>query len=83
MYNTIITKPARKNLSRLSNAEYLRIRAKLKLLADDPRPRGCKKIESQKDRFRIRTGDFRVLYSINDEKKEVIIYRIAHRKESY
>ena len=83
MYKVDITRAARKNLRKLSNVAFLRIRPKLRALADNPRPPGCRKIVSEKDRYRMRIGDYRILYSIDDEQREVVIHRIAHRKEVY
>jgi len=49
----------------------------------NPRPHGVKKLSGGGSRWRIRVGDYRILYEINDSKKLVRIYRIAHRKDVY
>lgn len=59
-----------------------RIVQQIDKLPDDPRPTGCRKIVSEKNRYRVRVGDFRVLYTIDENVKEIVIYRIAHRKEA-
>ena len=52
-------------------------------LADEPRPPGCRKVLSEEGVWRIRTGDWRVGYEINDIGREITIIRIAHRREFY
>jgi mRNA interferase RelE/StbE len=51
-------------------------------LQTDPRPPGAKKLVG-KDGYRIRTGDYRILYTVNDDSHTVRIYRIGHRREVY
>ena len=52
-------------------------------LAGDPRPAGCKKLRGHKDLWRIRAGDYRVVYIIDDANALVSITRVAHRREIY
>jgi mRNA interferase RelE/StbE len=52
-------------------------------LADDPRPSGCVKVQSEEGVWRIRVGDWRVGYTIDDDAKEVLIIRVGHRSEFY
>jgi mRNA interferase RelE/StbE len=52
-------------------------------LADDPRPPGCRKLRGYKDLWRVRVGDYRVVYIIEDDNKIVAVTRIAHRREAY
>ena len=67
----------------LDDALFTRIDRKILALAGTPRPSGCKKLKGYKDHWRIRAGDWRVLYIIDDEAKLVTITRIAHRREVY
>ena len=60
-----------------------RIDRKLESLADNPRPAGCKKLKGYKDQWRVRVGDWRVVYIIDDAAKLVSVTRIAHRREVY
>ena len=60
-----------------------RIRPKIRDLVKDPRPPGCRKLQGYKDRWRIRIGDYRVVYAINDATKTVDVMRIAHRGHVY
>ena len=52
-------------------------------LAEDPRPLGCKKLKGRKDQWRIRVGDYRVVYTIDDAKLLVEVTRVRHRSEVY
>ena len=52
-------------------------------LADNPRPRGVEKLEGRENRYRIRVGDYRVIYEIHDEVLLVLVVRIGHRREVY
>jgi mRNA interferase RelE/StbE len=60
-----------------------RIVRKLETLRETPRPAGGKKLKGYKDQWRIRIGDWRVVYIIDDAAKVVSVMRIAHRREVY
>lgn len=60
-----------------------RIRAKIDALAEDPRPRGCEKLEGMKASYRVRVGDYRIVYAVSDELRTVEIVRIANRRDVY
>ncbi len=60
-----------------------RIVAGICCLADDPRPPGCEKLAGENDRYRIRVGLYRVIYSIEDRELLIFVVRVAHRKEVY
>jgi len=60
-----------------------RVLPKIRELACNPRPVGCKKLHGYKDRWRIRVGNYRLIYRISDAAKSVDITRIAHRKQVY
>jgi len=74
---------ARKELTGLPPDAIARLLPKIRGLACDPRPAGCQKLHGYKNRWRIRAGDYRVVYVIDDTGKSVDITRIAHRKEVY
>ena len=74
---------ARKELESLPNVVLARVFRKIESLADDPRPAGCKKLKGYKDQWRLRVGDWRVVYIVDDSAKLVSITRIAHRREVY
>jgi mRNA interferase RelE/StbE len=60
-----------------------RIVAGIRSLADDPRPLGCQKLGGEDDRYRIRVGRYRVVYSIGDRELLVFVVRVGHRKDVY
>ena len=74
---------AQKELDALDNPIFARIDRKIMSLADNPRPPGCKKLRGYKDQWRIRVGDYRVVYLLDDAKALVTIVRVAHRREVY
>jgi mRNA interferase RelE/StbE len=61
----------------------VRIAGRIEKLAANPRPGGCKKLKGGVNEWRIRIGDYRVIYTIEDTTKTVDVTRIAHRKEVY
>jgi len=62
---------------------YIRIISALHALADDPRPHGVKKLKGYRDYWRIRVGDYRIIYAIQDNRLLVIVIRIGHRRDVY
>ena len=74
---------ARKELEDLSNKVLARAVRKMESLGENPRPAGCKKLKGYRDLWRIRVGDWRILYIIDDGAKLVSVTRIAHRREVY
>jgi mRNA interferase RelE/StbE len=81
-YSVDIHSPAKKGLSRLPENVQTRIARSMLALADNPRPQGVAKL-SGREAWRIRVGDYRVIYTIDDPRKEVVIYAIGHRREIY
>jgi len=82
-YSVEVKFSARKELDALPSLVLARVVRKLESLADVPRPAGCKKLKGYKDQWRIRIGDWRVVYLIDETVKLVSIVRIAHRREVY
>jgi len=82
-YSLEIKQSAQKELDALDDALFTRIDRKFLALANNPRPSGCKKLKGYKDQWRVRVGDWRVLYIIDDAAKLVTITRIAQRREVY
>jgi len=74
---------AAKEFSQLPKNVQKRITIKVNTLADNPRPRGVEKLEGRENRYRIRVGDYRVIYEIHDEVLLVLVVRIGHRREVY
>jgi mRNA interferase RelE/StbE len=81
-YEVFILRRAQKELASLPKDNYSRIRDAIALLASNPRPTGCKKLTGREG-WRIRSGDYRVAYEIDDGQKRVTILDIGHRKDVY
>lgn len=82
-YSLEIKQSAQKELDTLDNPLFARIDRKILALADNPRPTGCKKLRGYKDQWRVRVGDWRVVYIIDDAAEFISVTRIAHRREVY
>lgn len=82
-YDLHTSATAEKELSALPDAVLQRVDDKIKSLADNPRPQGCAKMAGYRDLWRVRIGDWRVLYRIDDKEKRVNVLRITHRREVY
>ncbi len=82
MYRVIIENKAKKEVRSLTPENIKRIVTAISSLKDNPRPRGVKKLIG-KVGWRITVGDYRVLYDIKDKEKEVLVYRVKHRREVY
>jgi mRNA interferase RelE/StbE len=83
-YNLLIKPSAGKELEAVgSKADRQKIIAKIQALAPDPRPRGSEKLAGYSDRYRVRQGNYRVVYLIDDSASAVTIYKIGHRREVY
>jgi mRNA interferase RelE/StbE len=84
MYNISINQSALKELGKLPKAMAKKAEKAIDALAEEPRPVGVKKLKgADEDLYRIRVGDFRIIYSIEDEIKIVDVLKIGHRKEIY
>jgi mRNA interferase RelE/StbE len=81
-YAVEVKPPARKELEALPDSVLSRVVRRLEALADNPRPAKCKKLKGYKDHWRVRVGDWRVVY-IDDTARVVSVMRIAHRREVY
>ena len=82
-YTVTITKSAEKELSKLPAQEIVTIRNAVSDLGNEPRPSGCKKLKGFKDLYRIRAGDYRVIYSIHDSVLTVEVLKVGNRKDIY
>ncbi len=81
-YAVLILPSAQKQLNKLPNAIATRIEDKLMELEQDPRPAGCKKLKGR-DAWRIRIGDYRAIYEINDGQLIVTVITIGNRRDVY
>lgn len=83
MYSVHIESRPEKELDHLPKQIYERVIEHIKTLRENPRPHGCRKIAGSKQDWRIRVGDYRVIYEIDDTNKEIHIMRVRHRGEAY
>ena len=81
-YDLRIKPSAVKELEALQTKDRRRIVNKIQGLASDPRPPGCEKL-SGRDRYRIRQGDFRILYEVQDNEFTLTVVKIGHRRDVY
>jgi mRNA interferase RelE/StbE len=83
MYRVFLERAAEKQLKQLSAKLHDRVIAAIQRLAKNPRPAGCRKLAGTDDDWRIRVGDYRIVYEIDDGLGEVRVNRIRHRREVY
>ena len=81
-YTVNLNKASRGFLDKIEQGKYSKLLGKLLDLEIEPRPPGCRKLNVI-DGYRIRYGNYRVLYTIDDNSKQVFIYKIDHRKAVY
>jgi mRNA interferase RelE/StbE len=82
-YSITFARSARKELESLNAPIVQRIFPKIEALAKGPRPKGCRKVRGEKNLWRIRVGDYRVIYSIYDDNLVVDIISVRHRSVAY
>lgn len=81
-YTLRVKRDAERDLERLPQADRRRTINRIRRLAVEPRPVGCKKL-GEPDIYRIRQGDYRIIYQIDDALRVVQILKIGHRREVY
>ena len=82
-YTVVFARSARKELQELDRTVANRILKRIEALTREPRPSGCKKLEGTDNLWRIRIGDWRVVYSVDDTRLLVEVSVIRHRREAY
>lgn len=81
-YKLLIKSSAVKEIEAIPKKDRARITGKIRDLASNPRPRGCEKLSGE-EKYRLRQGTYRIVYSIDDMAREVLIVKIDHRKDIY
>ena len=81
-YRLLIKPSAGKDIEAIPKRDRRRIVAKVRSLANEPRPPGCEKL-SGRDQYRVRQGNYRVLYEIHDMTLVVVVVKVGHRREVY
>ncbi len=82
-YAVEITDAAARVLGSIGKKQQRQVAARIDGLAENPRPRGCQKLQGADDLYRVRSGDYRIIYQIADERLRVLVIRIGHRREVY
>ena len=82
-YDVRLARRAVRSIAQLQRQEQLRIRAAIDLLAENPRPPGCVALQGEPGVFRVRVGDFRILYEVSDGLLLVQVVQTWHRREVY
>ncbi len=83
MYQVVVERAAEKDLKRLASDVRTRVAVALRALSKNPRPPGSRKLAGTKTDWRMRVGDYRVIYEIADVIRVVRVQRIRHRREVY
>jgi mRNA interferase RelE/StbE len=82
-YKLLIKPSAAKEIESASKKDRLRIIKRIQDLASDPRPPGCEKLSGQDDKYRVRQGTYRIVYSVSVASLVVCVVKVGHRKEVY
>ncbi len=82
MYEVVIEKQVQKQLAKITPPNYNKVVSALQDLANNPRPQGYKKLKGRQG-FRVRIGDYRIIYNINDNILTVFILAIGNRRDVY
>jgi mRNA interferase RelE/StbE len=82
LYKVILSEPAKRQLDKLPDRTAQIIVSAIEELEKDPRPSGCKKLKGRLG-YRIRKGDYRVVYNVEDSVLTVLVVSVAHRKDVY
>ncbi len=81
-YKLVFKKSVAKDLRTIPDPDLKRILARMRTLAEDPRPPGTEKLSGE-DKYRLRQGNYRILYTVNDADICVVIVKVSHRREVY
>jgi mRNA interferase RelE/StbE len=82
-YAVVLARSARKELEALGPPTIGRVIARIELLAANPRPAGSRKLRGSRNLWRVRVGDYRIVYGVDDRSRVVDIIRVRHRREAY
>jgi len=82
-YSVELEPAAFRQLKRVPRANQPRVTEQINSLADEPRPAGCEKLTDMNNAWRIRVGDYRVVYVVDDQQQIVVVTRIGHRRDVY
>jgi mRNA interferase RelE/StbE len=81
-YSVFFRESVHKDLRAIAKTDLVRMLDRIAALAEDPRPAGCEKLTGE-ERYRVRQGDYRIAYSIQDDRLEVWVVKVGHRRDVY
>jgi mRNA interferase RelE/StbE len=81
-YKVVFRKSVARDLRPIPNRDLKKILTAIESLSEDPRPSGIEKLSGQ-DKYRIRQGNYRIIYEINDKEVLVVVVKVGHRKDVY
>ena len=81
-YEIVFKKSVSKDLKKIPKKDVLKILKVIRSLAENPRPSGVKKLSGQ-EKYRLRQGDYRILYAIEDDKLVITVVKVGNRRDVY
>ena len=82
-YEVLLKPAAQRQLKKLPRAVQVDLITLIEQLARDPRPPGCKKLKGRQNQYRVRLGDYRVIYSVEDMALVIRVIKVGHRRDVY
>lgn len=82
-YKLLIKPSAAKEIELAPKKDRLRIVKRIQELSSDPRPSGCEKLSGHDDKYRVRQGTYRIVFTISDSRLVICVVKVGHRKEVY
>ena len=82
-YSLTVTRSASKQYQRLQQSVRDRVDSVILSLKETPRPAGVKKLKDTISDYRVRVGDYRIIYEIDDDARQIVVRRISHRRDAY
>jgi mRNA interferase RelE/StbE len=82
-YNVILKPSVEKDLRSLPSPVLKRVFKRIQALADDPFPRGLLKLAGAEQLYRVRVGEYRIVYTVDSDSRQVIVYYVRHRRDVY
>ncbi len=81
-YSVVIKRSAERELRKIPAPDLRRVVTRMRGLAQEPHPPGCEKLSGQ-EQYRVRQGDYRIVYAVDDQARTIEIVKVGHRREVY
>ena len=82
-YSVVVSQSAEKVLKKLPKKDLLKLLATIESLAVNPYPDGCRKLSGEEETYRVRQGNYRVIYEVEGKRLLVLVLKVGHRKDIY